>query len=185
MRHRGRGHCERRAECLLTTRWSGPAVIVAAPSSQWIASSAARNARRAGPLNQVFRTPQMETPSQVRIAVWLLWASLAAATLASLWEIATSAEHAATRTEDLLWLLGATVLLGAIPTYFVSRRANWARIVTLVLIVLGVAAMAYLWSTGDISAADPWLVGTTVIDVVAVSLLFTGAGSKWFRHEAF
>jgi len=39
------------AACALTTRWSGPVIIEAAPSSQWMACSAARNGRRAWPLN--------------------------------------------------------------------------------------------------------------------------------------
>ena len=40
--------CEPRG---LTIRWSGPAIVVAAPSSQWIACSAVRNGRGARPLN--------------------------------------------------------------------------------------------------------------------------------------
>src|SRR5207244_6244891 len=44
--------------CLLTTRWSGPGGIVAAPSAQWIAGLAARSGRRAWPLNSVVRRPE-------------------------------------------------------------------------------------------------------------------------------
>jgi hypothetical protein len=128
----------------------------------------------------------MDAPSRVRIAVRLLWISLIAATVASLWDIGTSPEHSETRTEDVLWLAGAAISLGAIPVYFISRRSNWARVLMLVLVLLSGVAAIFLWGAGE--PFDHWLIGTTIADAIALYLLFTGASSKWFRerkHEAF
>ena len=63
-------------------RWSGPASIVAAPCSQWIACSPAQNGRRARPLNSVVRRHLSERKGIVRMAE-ILAACLALVNLSS------------------------------------------------------------------------------------------------------
>ena len=131
---------------------------------------------------------RLETPTQVRNATALLWASL----------VLTSVEALASgsRPEDGfdwgLWLLYA-IATGAngYIIYCASRGKNWARVVLLALAVLIVVATA-IWPP-DIDS-DPWwstllLTVSVVADVIAVIWLFSGAGSAWFkgttREDAF
>lgn len=80
------------------------------------------------------------------------------------------------------WILVGTILFAAGLIYFISRRHNWARIVFLVLTVIGIGM--YLVLPPELSIEAAWsiavIVGTTVMDVVAIYWLFSGSGAEWF-----
>ena len=79
-------------------------------------------------------------------------------------------------------ILVGSVLFEAVPIYFVSRRHNWARILSLVLTVIGLAT--YVVYPPELSIEPVWsivvIVGITVMDVVAIYWLFSGCGAKWY-----
>ena len=79
-------------------------------------------------------------------------------------------------------ILVGSVLFAAVLIYFVSRRHNWARILSLVLTVIGLAT--YVVYPPELSIEPVWsivvIVGITVMDVVAIYWLFSGSGAKWY-----
>ncbi len=122
----------------------------------------------------------LRPPAQARHAVALLWASL----------VLTSADFVATiePLEDAFdWtffaIFGIATSVYAYVIYSVSRRQNWARLVIFVVTVVGAGA-TLMWPP-DIGADAWWsillMIASTIADVVAMILLFSGAGHAWFK----
>jgi hypothetical protein len=90
---------------------------------------------------------------------------------------------------DLLGTLGARPSIPVIPllaigllswlTYNISRGRNWARIAFLIAFVLGSPVLYLLQRTVIVRAAS---VVILVLELVALWLLFTGVGARWFRR---
>jgi len=122
-------------------------------------------------------------PAQVRRAVIVLWVSL----LISLITMPIEMDWTAWAGEPV-WLIVAVFALGygisAIPIVFVARRHNWARIVLLLLTVLGAGVTIYMWEYFESSWQRTQDVAYLAIDIAAVYWLFTGPGAAWFskRH---
>ena len=156
-------------------------------ANRLLARSACGKRQRGRPLNSVVRThrkvPQ-EPPSQVRKAVVLLWVSLILGILGTFvqWEpLGPDLEEIRVS----MWgVMAFSIGAPAVLIYFISRRQNWARILTLVLTIGGIAAY-FLF---PMDPPEPWtsLVmteGVTVLDLVALYWLFSGAGAKWFTSS--
>jgi hypothetical protein len=134
------------------------------------------------------------SPTQVRNAFLLLWASLALTTLESgiaLFELGFSDDEVVY--VYLSWLVLATCFVflcaNAYVIYRASRRKNWARIVLLALFLLfqvlnSVARVIWPTELGD---EDFWSTATTsayfVMDAVALYWLFSGAGARWYAAK--
>jgi hypothetical protein len=125
--------------------------------------------------------------------VFLLWLSLAAGIaitalemnpidMAELEELAGGPWASA-----IIWGSGAfAYAVMAMLIFFASRRANWARVLLLLLTIFGAALMLYPWSGVD---AGYWgsfdLPGVTFLaaDCVALYWLFSGAGAAWYARR--
>jgi hypothetical protein len=123
-----------------------------------------------------------KAPTQVQRAIVLLWASFALGTLDAVlnWE---PLDPTLGEFEVIMWaILVGSVLFAAVLIYFVSRRHNWARILLLVLTVIGLAM--YVVYPPELSIEPVWsivvTVGITVMDIVAIYWLFSGSGAKWY-----
>ena len=123
-----------------------------------------------------------KAPTQVQRAIVLLWASFALGTLDTVlnWE---PLDPTLGEFEVIMGaILVGSVLFAAVLIYFVSRRHNWARILSLVLTVIGLAM--YVVYPPELSIEPVWsivvTVGITVMDVVAIYWLFSGSGAKWY-----
>jgi hypothetical protein len=76
------------------------------------------------------------------------------------------------------------VLMLVITLLVSRRRKNWARWLLLIMFVLGAAYM--MWNAAAVFALGyPLLtIAATVLQVVALILLFTNQSSDWLRHQA-
>lgn len=125
---------------------------------------------------------------QVQRAVTLLWVSLVLGAIVVLVDIDSILFG---EMEGFMWWFPAAVLvtyalLGALIV-FVSRRHNWARILLLVLTVMGTILVLVPWPGIDdnywtISNATSEI-GFLVLDGVALLWLFTGEGGAWFARS--
>ena len=84
-----------------------------------------------------------------------------------------------------LWLLLVFVWgFWALLTFLIGRRHNWARMVTLLFFVAGLAF--WFWDYKLLADRPPYSLAVEIIDTVlsAIALywLFTGPGAQWFRH---
>ena len=67
--------------------------------------------------------------------------------------------------------------------YFISKRKNWARIVLAVFELVGIVAVAWMWSEGYESDVSWGETGLMMLDLLALYWLFTGAGARWFKEK--
>ncbi len=129
----------------------------------------------------------MERPAQVNRAMTLLWSSLAISCAPAFFpgsELSFAPESLAWWCE--LALAAATVGITALLFYLVSRRRNWARILLLVLFVVGlsisVATLSWPIVEGWLSFAVYTFVA--ILQAFALYLLFTGNAATWFRQNS-
>ena len=140
--------------------------------------------RRCGPLNSALERAEMfsEAPAPVRIAIVLLWGSLALGVIEGFLEIESLLEL--NSQFQLFMAVGSAIAVSIMATliYLASRQKNWARVALLMVIVFPYST--YLIFPSE-AAADPlssWvLIGIiSVCDAVALLLLFIGRGARWF-----
>lgn len=136
----------------------------------------------------------IDSPTQVRNAFLLLWASFALATIEtviSFFGLEFTDDESVYVYLPWLFLAIAFALLAAnaYVIYCASRRRNWARIVLLALLLLSVAstlAMHLMWPA-ELGDEDFWSDATTaayfVMDAIALYWLFTGAGARWYAAK--
>jgi hypothetical protein len=126
-----------------------------------------------------------EAPTQIKRAVFLLWASLGLSVVAAVLEW-DPLDPELREIEGVLWGIGIVcILLSGALNYFVSQRRNWARIAVLISTVVVVALMAAFPEemSGESLPSIVQTVLITAIDLVAVYWLFTGSGGKWFSTK--
>ena len=125
----------------------------------------------------------LQKPKQVIRAVTLLWVSLSLGVIVFLLDLRFVQ---ATAPGPAVWLIPIAVLgLLAFLIVSISSGRNWARIVFLVMFVLG--ALPYLLAltdmfsrsviTGSVSTAQ------FLLQAIAMYLVFTHPGSTWFRQR--
>ena len=122
-------------------------------------------------------------PMQVVWAVRLLWAS----TVFSIPEFYFEASRARSAGALLAgWVFEAGMTAFACYLYVcIHRGKNWARIVTLIFAVLSTTMVVFGPTLPGRSSLDhvfTWL--NTGTDIACMCLLFTPAGSRWFKGQA-
>lgn len=127
-------------------------------------------------------------PKQVIWAVWLMRASLVIgyASLFLVQDLAVALGDVPEETRSASMVLFFVMLALTAVVYLwliqcVKDGRNWARILMLVLTVLGVFSMlAGSNRDGASLAADVITVADTLIDVIAIVLLFRAPAAEWF-----
>jgi len=124
-----------------------------------------------------------QPPSRVVLAVRILWVSLLLAVPGIYFGIERTPAGAATAVA-LVFELGIFAL-AAYLNVSIYRGKNWARILSLVFTALGFLLLAFAPNPVDITVIERLANGVaTVLDVVAMVLLFTAPGSAWFKNAA-
>jgi hypothetical protein len=127
---------------------------------------------------------QYPQPKQVRVAVILLWASFALGFPAVYLEYqhVTSAAEAVV----LTIIMVAACAFAALLNVKIARGRNWSRWAFLVMMFL--TLLSYL-APDDATRVVSWAEGalsvtSSVLDAVALYLLFSWPGALWFRPPA-
>jgi hypothetical protein len=127
----------------------------------------------------------MEAPREVRIAIFLSWVVVLLELSERLWRISVSDWANTFARFRLTWTvetLSAAVVVGLF-VFFASRRRNWGRIALLVS-TLGGWLLWYIW-TRTVTDYSAWqwvlLASVTIMELVALYLLFLGRGAEWYR----
>lgn len=124
-----------------------------------------------------------ERPLQVRWAANYLWASIAVGGVTAMLEL-QSIEN--TSIEWWTWLFPAGVLLVmALFTLAINAGINWARILFLVLFVIG--ALPYFFALAEMFAHSALTATLSLaqlfLQASAIYLVFTKPGSQWYRRN--
>jgi hypothetical protein len=128
---------------------------------------------------------QPDTPPQVRQAIVLLWITQILVVIdAGLTLIFPEPDTAG---ETGFLVLVFLIILGLYATLitFAARRKNWARITLLVFAVISIAGYFLLPS----ETPAPWwteanILLSSILEIVALYWLFTGAGARWYASKA-
>ena len=115
-------------------------------------------------------------PRRVMVAVWLYLSSIALGILSS----------AVVPAPGPLWFAVLIIIVMLLLALAIWRRQNWSRFVFLVLFLLGLPIMfairEMLAQRGAFGAAI--LIAQTVLQGIALVLLFTGDSGAWYRRKA-
>jgi hypothetical protein len=123
-------------------------------------------------------------PSEVLYAQILLWSALGLTFCSTLRNMLTGGQDH----RISIGLAVLTVFLIFTPLAFlvfeIGKGRNWARIAYLVLTVIGLLAdlLQTLQSPGYVPRNPLYMVGA-VLNIVALSMLFRGEASAWFRRH--
>ena len=144
------------------------------------------NDRYAPPTARVADTPPRDPasrPRQVTLAVRLLWASL----LLALPSFYIAMDHAPEDASNGV-IIVVQIILMALAGYLnlcIGQGRNWARIVALILTVLSLLMVFFLPTPPDETVIEQLINGvSSVLDVVAMVLIFTQPGASWFNGAA-
>jgi hypothetical protein len=128
----------------------------------------------------------LETPPPVRRAIYLLWASLLLSIVDSVLSPESIGEACGEFQTFMVAALVGIFAINGLLIYFASQRYNWARIVLLLLTVIGWSS--YFVLPTDISALQWWswmLTGVmTILDIAAFIILFSGGAAKWYSSQS-
>jgi hypothetical protein len=122
-----------------------------------------------------------ERPKRVATAVQLLLASLALGTIRAAVHVFQNAAGAAMVLALLIVL--AFFGLGFLLVWRISAGKNWARIILLILVLIGapLAMPSYVGSLKRSMVSGSLSIFITIVQLVATYLLFTGRSNLWFR----
>jgi hypothetical protein len=128
----------------------------------------------------------MEKPVQVVWAVRLLWSSVVLSFVRDIVQFGYIWSMGELPTATLVGGLIGGLIGFLIAMWFigkVSAGRNWARIVILVLMLLGIASLPMLWPYLGAATPIQLIVGATqqVLTLVVLILVFTSPGKFWFR----
>jgi len=124
-----------------------------------------------------------QKPKAVEIAVLVLWLTLALGLVMSVVRIShTSLPVSSTLVYSILIISFA---FSALCIYKISRGRNWARIIYLILLLLGmfktvpslILAIEHAPFSGSLSAT------VVAAQLVAMAFLFTGSSNGWFEQR--
>ncbi|MFZ0052817.1 MAG: hypothetical protein WAK96_13660 [Desulfobaccales bacterium] len=150
------------------------------------------------PLNEA----DLSRPKRVLVAITLLYAALGIGVTRILFELYSGSPITgppwlmtmANRT-GIAWLLPIVVILSGFVTitlflviiYLIGQGKNWARIIFLVLWIVGILLFLSAIPLGRFLAASPisgmFALLQYVLQVVALVLLFQNESSRWFRKS--
>jgi len=137
------------------------------------------SAEIADPVPQPFL---QEMPRQVKIAVGLLWLSVALSIPMFLLSGSHEPSEEALDSTVVVFVLGVLCIFSAYVNVMVYRGNNWARLVILFSFALS-ALMLYLPSDESTAIERALEVLLFVLDAVTVYLLFREPGSLWFKNR--
>ena len=124
-----------------------------------------------------------ERPRQVRAALLLLWAGIVIGLPVMYYEYTSAASRASTAAVLVLLVFGVVFTLLAILYYLIGQGRNWARIAYLLFTLW--SFYMFFTSIGELAAKPGYVILLEVLgtmtDLVAIPLLFFGAGAHWFR----
>jgi hypothetical protein len=130
----------------------------------------------------------LNKPKQVKLAVALLWISLALGPLNLLLDDKSPARTIVASQPAFLGLMAGVVgvlALMAVLVVFIYRGRNWARVVYLVMYLLGalpwLLSLPVLFGRSPVAGAVYVVQGT--IQAVALYFIFSQPGSAWFRRR--
>ncbi|MEO8373489.1 MAG: DUF4190 domain-containing protein [Candidatus Solibacter sp.] len=124
--------------------------------------------------------------NSLRIATYLLWASVAIQGVALFLESppAQSDPGGFEKLAGIALTLGFMVISG-LAAYYFSRGRNWARVTVLVLFVTGILGLLLLLVLGVGLDEDPWLkwltLGQVLLEAPAMYFAFTSPGADCFK----
>lgn len=121
-------------------------------------------------------------PSTVEVALALLWTNLALYALGLGIELTRGANTALSA-----WVITlVTIAIVAVLIGFIARRSNAARVIYVVLFVLGLLLQTR--DPGALFASPPITASLNVVmfalQLAAIILLFSRAGAAWFKRPA-
>jgi hypothetical protein len=141
-------------------------------------------------------TASLERPANVTNGIRVLWAQLALGLVALVVDGFTAP---AEDPDDGMWIatlagLAFTLVISgvvALFTWYAWKGRNWARIVHLVMLILGtlttlfaIFASSWLFPGAPVDGTeflDVSYVGQTLLNVAGVVLLFTPSANHWYR----
>ncbi len=124
-------------------------------------------------------------PGKVTTAILLLYVALGLGLLRAVMSMPASAQMQGYR-EAVVSLVVLLIIVGAqlLFIFMLGQGRNWARIIYLALFVLGVAAMIFALFSGAALGGGALLDALqTLLQLVALVLLFTPEASLWFRER--
>jgi hypothetical protein len=123
-----------------------------------------------------------QQPAAVRVAVWLLWVSLAVAVVSSAVRIKGSTEQAALN--YALGLLISNAVLSIWLNLKIAAGRNWARIVWMVWFLLGASLTAAMFLTVLKQYTwNPLARVQGLLQIVIFVLLLTPSAARWFKRK--
>jgi hypothetical protein len=127
--------------------------------------------------------PSLERPKRVTAGVQFLLASLALGTLTAAVHVFRNA--AGTSMVLALLIVLAFFGLGFLMVWRIAVGKNWARIVLLVLVVVGtpLAVSGYFVSLKQNMVSGSLSIFISLLQLIGTFLLFTGKSNPWFRKR--
>ena len=120
----------------------------------------------------------MIKPKKVSVAIYLLISSSLIGSINSFMVFGFSI-----RFKELV-SLSVTFLMTAVLIYFINCRKNWARIILLVLFLVGIVVLPIRISKtfSVYPLIESIAIISTIFQAVAVILLFNRESNNWFNH---
>ena len=127
--------------------------------------------------------PNLERPKRVTAGVQFLLASLALGTITAAVHVFRNA--AGTSMVLALLIVIAFFGLGFLLVWRIAVGKNWARIVLLVLVVVGtpLAVPGYFVSLKQNMVSGSLSIFISLLQLIGTFLLFTGKSNPWFRKR--
>ncbi|MFO1337652.1 MAG: hypothetical protein U1F53_05365 [Burkholderiaceae bacterium] len=129
------------------------------------------------------RADRGATPAQVSWGLRLLWASL----LLGVPLVVMSAQRLPDGPAAVFAIVFQLLIFALVAwlNLCIARARNWARIVTLLFTLLGLTMVLLVPTPDDTPVVERLVTGvSSVLDVVAMVLLFSAPASRWFRAAA-
>lgn len=129
--------------------------------------------------------PQPNTPPQVRQAIILLWITQLLVVVDAGLTLLFPEPDVAGETGFLIIVFLIVLGLYATMITFASKRKNWARIALLISAVITTTGFFLLPS----ETPDPWWTEanfwiSSILEMIALYWLFSGAGAQWYANKA-
>jgi len=126
-----------------------------------------------------------QRPVQVQVAVIALWTMMAVPGVPIVWHEYNQASALAPGAGLFVIVVSAVMFsIAALLTWFVGRGRNWARICYLLFMLLSLGA--YIFSFDQLLKEPLWVLAgnllSTLVDLLALALLFFGPSARWFRQ---
>ena len=130
----------------------------------------------------------MDSPREVKVAIFLSWIVVASETADRLWRISKDPDASTFSRLGfnlMIATLSSAVLIASF-IFFAARRHNWARI-ALLITTLGGWCLWFVWLSWFRARTKyvwwEWLSygSLTVLELAAIILLFRGKGALWYQ----